>query len=357
MSGRGRYARTVIGLGVALAAGSALLFGPPAQSGEPQPIALTTAWPNAQRGSVPSKLPDGSDYSPGLFLDARTSIGTTQSKDGKTLRLVVRDGDGKLRELRKVAAEHRAPFAGLTVSGDTLVWVESIRGEQQLWSTDLRGSRPARMITADVGAMRFYDSQNDLVIADATVHWAASGSGDQTEFRSVALGGGAVTVRREKGAWGLSAWPWAVDGQTSGRGATALRNLVTGQVLPAPAADRTVTACSPAWCQLVSINADGYSRIDLAHPDGSARRKVIEGDVGTVITDVAVLDRFEVLARITKQSELTGNQQLLIYDLGNRHTVLVSPDANNIVYRNGVLWWSTGDQSSFVRNSLDLRTV
>ncbi|GLW33809.1 hypothetical protein [Actinoplanes regularis] len=357
MSGRAHFARTVLGLGVALAAGSALLFGAPAQSGEPQPLALTTAWPNAQRGSVPSKLPDGGEYSPGLFLDARTSIGTAQSQDGKTLRLVIRDGDGRLRELRKVAAEHRAPFAGLTTSGDTLVWMESVRGRQQLWSAGLNGSRPARMITADVGATRFYDSQNDLVIADGQVHWAASGSGDQTEFRSVALAGGTVTVRREKGSWGLSAWPWAIDGQTSGRGATTLRNLATGQSVPVPAARRTVTACSPAWCQLVSINEDGYSRIELAHPDGSARRKVIEGDVGTVITDVAVLDRFQVLARITKQSELTGNQQLLIYDLSNRRTVLISPDANNISYRDGVLWWSTGDQSSFVRNSLDLRTV
>lgn len=347
----------VIGLGVALAAGAALLFGSPAQSGEPQPIALGAAWPNAAKGSAPSKLPDGSEYSPGLFLDAKTSIGTAQSADSKTLRLIVRDGDGKILELRKVPAEHRAPFAALTSSGDTLFWVESIKGKQELWSADRRDPKTARRLTADVGAMQFYDSEHDLIVAEGHLHWVSSGAQDETEFRSVPVSGGAVTVKKEKGTWGLAAWPWAVDGQTSARGATMLRNLSTGATTAVPSADRTVTACSTAWCQTVSINSDGYSRIDLSHPDGSARRKVLEGNVATAITDVAVLDRFEVLAKITTQSELSGNQQLLIYDLTNRHLVLISPDAGNISYRAGVLWWSTGDQSSFVRNSLDLRTI
>jgi hypothetical protein len=357
MSGRGRFARMVVGLGVALAAGAALLFGSPAQSGEPQPLPLAAAWPNAARGNIPSKLPDGSEFSPALFLDARTAIGTAQSADSATLRLVLRDGDGKLLELRNVPAEHRAPFAALTSSGNELFWVESISGKQQLWSADRRDPRTARMLTADVGAMQFYDSEHDLIVADGRVRWVSSGVGDETEFRSVAVTGGAVTVTREKGTWGLAAWPFAVDGQTSARGATTLRNLSTGVTVAVPSADRSVTACSAAWCQLVSINQDGYSRIELSHPDGSARRKVIEGNVATAITDVAVLDRFEVLAKTTAQSDLTGNQQLLVHDLSNRQLILVSPDAGNISYRAGVLWWSTGDQSSFVRNSLDLRTV
>jgi hypothetical protein len=362
MSERGPLLRTVTGLGVSLAAGGALLFGAPARSGEPQPLALTATWPGAQRGSVPSKLPDGSEFSPGLFLDARTAVGTAQSQDGKTLRLVLRESDGTLRDLRKVPALDRAPFAALTSSGkDELVWVESVKGRQQLWTGGLRTA--ARMITADVGAMRFYDSEHDLVIADGRVHWVAGGPGGQTEFRSVALAGdgpaeaGRVSLERVAGTWALSAWPWAVDGQTSARGATTLRDLTTGRTIAVPAAPRTVTACSPAWCQLVSLNDDGYSKIELSHPDGSARRKVAEGTVATAITDVAVLDRFETIGRTTPQSDLTGNQELLVHDLKTRQTVLVSPDAGNITYRAGVLWWSTGDQSSFVRNSLDLRTI
>ncbi|WP_436535209.1 hypothetical protein [Actinoplanes sp. HUAS TT8] len=357
MSRRGHYVRTVLGLGVALAAGAALLFGAPAQSGEPQPVALTAAWPGAARGSVPSKLADGSEFTPGLFLDAKTSVGTAQSADSKTLRLVVRDPDGNLLELRKVPAEHRAPFAGLTLSGNTLIWVESIDGKQQLWSGDRHDPKTARMLTADVGAMQFYDSDHDLVVADGRVHWVAGGKGDETEFRSVALTGGPVTVTTQKGTWSLAAWPWAVDGQHSARGTTTLRNLTTGATVATPSAERSVTGCGATWCQMVSINEDGYSRIELSHPDGSARRKILEGNVETAITDVAVLDRFEVLAKVTSQSELSGNQQLVVYDLSNRHLVLVSPDAANITYRAGVLWWSTGDQSSYIRNSLDLRTI
>ncbi|AEV83618.1 hypothetical protein ACWT_2823 [Actinoplanes sp. SE50] len=349
--------RNLLGLGVALAAGGALLFGAPVQTGAPQPVALAAAWPAAQRGSVPSKLADGSEYTPGLFLDAKTSAGTVQSADTRQLRLVIRDGDGALTELRRVPAQHRTPFTALTAAGDTLVWVEGPQDKPQLWSADRRHPASARMLTADLGAIQFFDSQNDLIVEDGRVHWAASAAGNRTEFRSVPLAGGPVTVQRENGAWGLTGWPWAVDGHVAARGATTLRNLTTGQSIAVPTAARTVTACSPAWCRMVSINQDGWARIDLSHPDGSARRKVLDGNVATAITDVAVLDRFEVLAQVTAQSELSGNQQLLIYDLSNRHLVMVSPDAGNISYRAGVLWWSTGDQSSFVRNSLDLRTV
>ncbi|GAA2704666.1 hypothetical protein [Actinoplanes palleronii] len=352
-----RPLRPLIALGVALAAGAALLFGAPAQSGEPQPLPLGATWPTAQRGSIPSKLPDGSEYSPGLFLDAHTSAGTVQSADARTLRLIVRQADGTVRELRKVPAEHRAPFAALTSSANTLIWVESVRGKPELWTGGITGTPRARLLTTDVGAMQFYDSQYDLVVEGGRLHWAASAAGDRTEFRSIPLTGGKVTVTSEPGTWALSAWPWAVDGQTAARGATTLRNLATGQTVAVPTADRTVAACSPSWCQMVSLNTDGYARIDLSHPDGSARRKVAEGTFETAIADVAVLDRFEVLARVGPQSDLSGNQELLIHDLKTRRTVLVSPDAGNISYRGGVLWWSTGDQSSFVRNSLDLRTI
>ena len=56
-------------------------------------------------------------------------------------------------------------------------------------------------------------------------------------------------------------------------------------------------------------------------------------------------------------SELTGNAQLLIYEIATRRTVEISPDAGQVGYRGGVLWWSTGNQDTFVRHSLDLRTV
>jgi hypothetical protein len=351
--------RTLVALAVTLVAGAALLFGAPARSGEPQPLSAGAAWPNAERGSVPSHLDDGSAYTPGLFLDARTSAGTARTADNRFLRLIIVGTGGAERterELRRVPSADRGPFNALASSGDTLVWVETVKSKPQLWTADLRTEGSARILTEDVGGLRLYDSQYDLTVAEGTVRWAAA-DGDGTEFRSVAVGGGPVTVQRETGNWGLSAWPWAVDGQTSATGAGTLRNLSTGQTVTVPTARRAVTACSPAWCELVSLDTEGDTRIELAHPDGSARRTIAEGQVGTVIGDVVVLDRFEVMGRVGPQSELSGNQELLVYDLTDRSTVLVSPDAADISYRGGVLWWSTGDRNSYVRNSLDLRTV
>jgi hypothetical protein len=195
------------------------------------------------------------------------------------------------------------------------------------------------------------------VIADGRVHWVAAGQQDVTELRSVALAGGPVEVRDEPGNWALSAWPWIVDGVTAAGGATQLRNLATGQTQRAPSSSRGVTACTPVWCQLVSLTNNGDSRIEVLHPDGNARRTAAEGTAATVIADPVVLDRFEVLSQQTGTSDLTGDIQLLAYDVRTRSLVEVSPDAFAVSYRAGVLWWSTGSQDSFVRHALDLRTV
>ncbi|BEL03537.1 hypothetical protein Q0Z83_017280 [Actinoplanes sichuanensis] len=356
MPERAPLLRTLVALAVTLVAGAALLFGQPATSGPPQPLSVGAAWPNAQRGSIPSHLADGSTYTPGWFFDARTSAGTARTADNKFLRLVVLGPDETERELRRVPSTDRGPFSALTSEGDTLVWVETIKSKPQLWTADLKSGKPARRLTEDVGALRLYDSQYDLTVTNGTVRWTAA-AGDGTEFRSIAVTGGPVAIQRITGDWGLSAWPWAVDGQTAATGATTLHNLTTGQEVTVPTGRRAVTACSPGWCEVVSLNADGDTRIELSHADGSARRTIAEGTFQTVISDVAVLDRFQVIGRVGPQSELSGNQELLVYDLTDRSTVLISPDAADIAYRGGVLWWSTGDRNSYVRNSLDLRTI
>jgi hypothetical protein len=197
------------------------------------------------------------------------------------------------------------------------------------------------------------------VIAEGRVHWVAAGPGNDTEVRSVAVGGGSVEVRDEPGDWALSAWPWLVDGITSGVGATMLRNITTDGTRPVPTSNAGVTACSPDWCQMVSPIRNGEARIEIMHPDGSDRRTAAEGATTTVIADVVVLDRFEVVAQQTATSGLTGGIQLLVYDVKARSTIEVSPDAFGVSYRTGVLWWSTGSQQSqsFLRHALDLRTV
>jgi hypothetical protein len=212
-------------------------------------------------------------------------------------------------------------------------------------------------VTAETGAARFYRSQYDLVIADGRMHWVASGAGDVTEVRSVALSGGPVDIRTERGGWKLSEWPWLVNGFADSGGASVLRNMATNRDVPVSSTPRSATDCSPIWCRVVALTHDGYTRIDLMHPDGSARQRVGGSTASTELVDVAPLDRFEVLAQIDPYAELSGNARLVVFEIATRRTVEVSPAAGNVSYRAGVLWWSTGTWDSFIRHTLDLRTI
>ena len=355
----GRRVRTLLSLAAALAASSLLLLEPPGYGQATPPQSAGLAWPGAQRGSVPAELPDGSAYAPSWFLDARTSIGVVQSGDGATVRLVLRRAEGSLRELRRLPARDNPSFPAVVADGDDVVWAES-RGDRdpQLWTIDLARPQAPRLLTAAPGDVRFYQSDHDLVIADGRVRWvaAARGRDEVTEVRSVALTGGSVQSKNVPGSWQLSAWPWLVDGVTSTSGASVLRDVATGRDVAVKQSRRAVTNCTPRWCRVVSLNDDGLPRIDLMHPDGSNRHEAAEGTVQTAVADVGLLDRFEVYAE-TGSSDVAGTLQLMAYDLIGQRTVRISPDAANVVYRGGVLWWSTGTRDSFLWHTIDLRTV
>jgi hypothetical protein len=93
------------------------------------------------------------------------------------------------------------------------------------------------------------------------------------------------------------------------------------------------------------------------HPDGTARRRIAGGTATTVIADVAPLDRFDILAEQGPTSDLTGNVELVAVEIATHRTIEISPDAGRISYRDGVLWWSTGNLDTFVWHSIDLRTI
>jgi hypothetical protein len=351
----------LLGLGAALAAGSILLFVPPSgASTAPQgPVPVAMAWARAQRAVISANLPDGTAYQPGIFLDAHTSVGSAATPDGKFMRLLLLGAHGSMQQLRRVPAKENPSFQTFAVAGDVLVWAEgTARGGTQLWKVNLRNGRPAQKLTSDTGPAAFYHSQYDLVINAGRLYWVASRNDDVTEVRSVALTGGPVQTRAVPGAWQLSAWPWLVNGITAASGTTLLRNMITNRDLAiVGTGSRSNTQCSPTWCQVVTLAKDGYNQIDLMHPDGTARERVAGGTAATVIADPAPLDRFQVFSEIGPDSDLTGNVQLLAFELASRRTVEISPDAGKVSYRNGVLSWATGNQDTFIWHTVDLRTV
>lgn len=357
MATSGRRSRLVVLCAALLAAGALLLVPAPQREGAGPPAAIAV-WPAAQRSAIPADLPDGATFTPVTFADVKTAIGTAPTADGKALRLLIRHGDGSLRQLRSLPMSANPSYPSVTLAGGALIWMESgAGGRLGLWTADLADARAPRRLTADAGPARFYQSQYDLVVADGRVHWVADGRNNDTEIRSVPLAGGPVTVRAEPGSWQLSAWPWLVNGVAAAGGSTTLRNLAAHQDVGVATARRAVTKCSPTWCRSVSFGRDGFPRIVLTHPDGSARHEVATGEVETQIADVAALDRFEIYGKIGPNGTLTGNAEIRLYEIATRRTVTISPDASGVDYRNGVLWWSTGSQESFVRHALDLRTI
>jgi hypothetical protein len=356
-----------LGLVGALAAGGALLTLSPDDHqpvAPPGRITPASAWPTAQQAELPGYLPDGPTFNPVFLLDARTAVGTAADPGGKNQRLVLRAADGTVRELRRQPIDTNPQFTGFTADGDQLAWAETAEGGRtRMWAADLRTDAPARELTADTGNILFFDSQYDMVIAEGRLHWtaAAAAAADQkepmTEVRSVALSGGAVDVHTEPGTWALSAWPWLVDGFAEQSGTTLLRNMVTLRDTRVGSAGTELVTCSPVWCRVMVMAGDGLARIDVMHPDGTARERIAGGAAAAAVTDVAVLDRFEVLSEAGPDTDLTGAEHLLVYDLATRRTVDVADRATAAVCRGGVLWWSTGDQDTTVWHTIDLRTV
>ena len=358
--------RHAVGLVLALAVAGVLLVSPPGQSPPPAtPVPAALAWPQARTGTVPTTLPDGSAFEPVAYLDAGTAVGTAAGAGGTgggdgDLRLVLRRAGGSLRVLRSLP-ERDAPFFGdVAVDGDVLAWSEGTGGGALgLWTASVRDGRPARRVTADAGDLQSRGSQHDLTIEDGRLHWVASdpGGGDAVQLRSVALTGGPVTSRRIAGSWQLSAWPWLVNGATTTLGTTALRDAVTDrEVRVARPPGLATTSCSPAWCEDVTQERDGGTRVELRRPDGSERVRVPADAVAPAVGDVAPLDRFEVLSRSVANTDVTGTGPLLVYELETRRTVQLSPDAAVVAYRHGVLWWQNGNGSTVWR-SVDLRTI
>ncbi|GIF26840.1 hypothetical protein BJ973_000068 [Actinoplanes tereljensis] len=341
----------------AIAASLALLVLPSIdRSPPPAPVAAALAWPQAKRAALSPTLADGTAYRPLAFLDAETSVGSAPSRDGKQQRLLLRQPNGSVRAIRSLPQKDYPSFPAVVTDGKVLVWVEqSNRTAATLWRADLSGGA-ARPLTTAVGDLKSDDSDSDLVLADGRVRWVAGGPSGTTVVHSVALVGGAVDSQSVAGDWKLTASPWLADGMTAASGTTQLRNLVTGEVRKMPAAWRGETQCDPVWCRVTRIDKDG-TVVDLQRADGSQSRQVGDGTVAAVLSDPAPLGRFTILGKIDQNAQLTNHVQLIAYEIGTRRSVVISPDAFDVGYRAGVIWWSAGNDNDFIRHALDLRTV
>ncbi|HET6212611.1 MAG TPA: hypothetical protein VFE14_07030 [Micromonosporaceae bacterium] len=370
MTGRHRSSArwpALLALAVCLGVAGVLLTLPPPQprAAAGGPLTLARVWPKARPATIAGQLDDGSAYTPMHFLDGATSVGTAPTADRRAVRLVLRSGDGRVRELRKLAEEVNPQFGGFAVAGDELVWAESTSppdgpGGTRLWQVNWRTAASPGTLTADLGDAVFFNSQYDLVPADGKVYWVAAARTKTpvTELRSVPLAGGPVTVRTIPGAFALTAWPWLVSAGTGQTGPVELRNLSDGRKVTVPANPTELVGCTPVWCRvLVLSSGGGPGRIELMRPDGTQRRKVASGLVSASISDVAVQDRFEVLTLVGRDGSVTSSQQLMLYDAVKQRTVVVATGVGVVLCRAAILWWSTGDNEALVWHSLDLRKL
>jgi hypothetical protein len=365
----------LISLAVALLAAGAFLAGSPPHRVAPTPAAaapplptLAEAWPSAHPAQAPGVLPDGAAFTPLLYLDPNTSIGSAPTPDRAAVRLMLRGAAGQPRELHRVAADQNPQFAGFATAGgpadDTVVWAESTadtagHAETRIWKVNWRTAGKPTSLTADTGDAIFFNSQYDLVIAGGRVYWAAAARKEQvtTEVRSVALTGGKVAVRDVPGAYSLSAWPWLVSAGSGQAGPVDLVNLDDGRKVHVPAAQTELVTCSPAWCRvLVLSGSGGPARLDLMRSDGSDRRRMAGGQASSSTADVALLDRFEVLSQ-SGAGSATSSQEVMLYDAARMKIVLVAKAVGMVFARGGIVSWSTGDNESLVWHALDLRTL
>ena len=325
----------LVALGVALAFAGWLTAGAPTQPA-PEPATLTEVrklaqvWPSARIVTSPVRLPDGTDYTPQLYLTADTSLGTAPGAGGT--RLILRRGADPPRELRQAL-----DFAAFTTDGSQLYWAEVAAGTDGRAVTSLWRGDSAVPLVADAGPALFTTSQYALQVAGGSLHWVTAGPDESntTELRSVPVGGsGAVRLRPLPDLFALSAWPWLVSTSTA-RGPLDLLNVDTGQRVRVPVSAAETAVCGPTWCRLRVVTQSGVSRLDLMRPDGSDRHRIAGGTFTASAPDVALLDRFELMS--------SGEQvrSLRLYDEKRRTIVAVADEATGITARNGKLWWSS----------------
>lgn len=336
--------------------------GGPADSSDVE--RLVDVWPGASVGTLSASLPDGALYTPLFFLDAETSVGVTTTSDVSTTQLVVMDSDGALRTLRTLTGPKRPTIAATAATADHIYWIEASEDDEgrrraEIWRTPAR-SGDARRLATDFSEVLFYDSAYDLQVSGERVYWTAFGAGatEGSEIHSVPVDGGRIQVRRLDDVYALTEWPWATTGAAGEPGDIELLNLDSGQRRTVKAADNEILTCTPTWCRVtILINRGQEISVDLQRTDSSERRRVGSQALMPLNPDVALVDRFEVLAGPSPDGS-PATQRLWLHDLTTRRSAMLADSVMAAIgSRGGYLWWSTGDNEVTVWKVLDLRQL
>jgi hypothetical protein len=327
------------------------------------PLTVVPNWTGPAPVSLPGRLADGTAYQPWIFITSQDSVGIARTPDNAFWRvLLVGQGGATVTELRRVAATELPQFGAFAVGGDSVVWAEtaSREGAKQrttLWRSDWRTGTKAALVTANTGEVGFANHEFDLVVTDSRVSWVAV-AGQQTEFRSVALTGGQVSIKRMAGLFELTRAPWAVS-LAGGLGTpVTMVNLTTGDQIQVGTSAAELATCNPQWCRMAVLGANNdLVRIDLQRPDGTLRHRIAGSEATPSIDDVAVLDRFVPLNTDRPGEGLPGRPGLSVYDISADRLDLLATGVANVQAYDGMLWWSTGTDDSLFWHALDLRTA
>lgn len=348
-----------------LAVGAALAL--PAPSPSPAlnatpagPPRLADTWPSAKPISIVTAQPDGSSLQPLLVLDGPTVVGLASSADLTSSRLVIRSADGSIRPLRTwTGAQPVSTVAAIVAAAGTLYWLERAGDEGgnslvTLWRTELAGGQP-QQLAAEPTDLLYYNSRYDLQVVDGLIVWAVLSPQGGTEIHSLPIGGGAIAVRALERRYALSAWPWVTSSIGGIPGDVELLNLSSGERRTVAAGLDELVDCTPVWCRVTTlINQRRALTFELERIDGSQR---IKTKLTPINNDIALLDRFEVLASVDDARPESG-QSLWLLDLDTGRQVLLENNASASTGSRGpFLWWSTGDNETVVWHILDLRQL
>src|SRR5262249_14456156 len=96
---------------------------------------------------------------------------------------------------------------------------------------------------------------------------------------------------------------------------------------------------------------------DLIRPDGTDARVIDDAKAAAIASDVALLDRYEILMTVLNDTGSIPVSRLTLYDIARKRAVVVSPAPTNAGGRGEYVWWATGDNETLAWHGLDLRTL